>query len=116
METPPYTPGYPVGGYTQPSLVGYMQGLHEGLHMALMSGPIEAKVTASTIGSALATIVCWILNHYVFDEAMPELIQSSITVVVVTATTFAVGYLTKHTARDDVNAVGPNGRHSQPNG
>jgi hypothetical protein len=83
--------------------------------MALGStGPVEAKVSAATAGAALSAIVCWALDTYVLPTAMPPVIGGAVTVLVVGGTTFASGFMAKHTARTDVDTGAERGRHERP--
>lgn len=81
--------------------------------MSSTSGPIEGKVTASVAGSAVSTIVCWILTNYLIGVPLPSDVELAITMVIVALVTFLSGYMAKHTVRADPDAVGPVGKHSR---
>lgn len=66
--------------------------------------PVETKVKASAAGSALATVVCWLLNRYVFPDGMPAEISAAITVIIVSGVTLGAGWLAKHTPRSSAEA------------
>lgn len=53
-----------------------------------MSTPVNPKVTAATLASAVAGAVVWALGSYVFKGEVPE----AVAVLVVTVATFAAGY------------------------
>jgi hypothetical protein len=78
--------------------------------MAASAAPIEAKVKASTLAGAVAALVLWALDEYVFkDSAVPEVVSAAVDVLVVTVVTFTAGYLAKHTPRPDAPPTPPAG-------
>lgn len=62
------------------------------------NAPIETKVQAATVGSALSAIIVWLLDAYAFGD-IPLVIQAAIGVLVVAIVTFVSGYLAPHTPR-----------------
>lgn len=56
------------------------------------------KVVATTLASAVATILVWGLNTYVLDPDMPDYIVGA----VLTVCTALVGYLTPPASRDEI--------------
>lgn len=69
-----------------------------------MSGPIETKVSAATIASAVSGLGLWALQTYVFKTDVPLPVIAAVTTVVPAVITFAVGYLAPHTPRPDLQA------------
>lgn len=62
--------------------------------------PVETKVTAATVASALTGLVLWLLGRYVFgDEAIPDAVVAIIAIGVPGIVTFAAGWLAPHTPR-----------------
>ena len=84
-----------------------------------MSGPIELKVSAATIATALSGLAVWVLQTYVFRGDVPMPVSAAVQVVVPAVVAFLAGYLAKHTPRPDLavqddEAAGPEnvtGRH-----
>jgi hypothetical protein len=70
--------------------------------------PVTRKVKAATggatIGSAVAGLVVWTLQHYVFRGHMDPVLQAEVYAalpgILAGAATFVSGYLTKHGVRD----------------
>jgi hypothetical protein len=72
---------------------------------------VEKKVQAATAAGALSTIVAYLLNTYVFGEAMPDTVEAAIFILIVTLSTFTAGYLAPHTPRHGLNSL----RQNNPN-
>lgn len=53
-----------------------------------MSQPVNPKVSAAALASAVAGAVVWALGEYVFRDGTPE----PVSILVVTLATFAAGY------------------------
>lgn len=53
-----------------------------------MSTPVNPKVSAAALASAVAGAVIWALGAYVFKGAVPE----AVSILIVTVATFAAGY------------------------
>jgi predicted membrane protein len=73
-------------------------------------GPIEAKVTAATggsaIGVALAGLVMWLLDTYAFTtSSVPDAITAVVWAVIPVGLTFLGGFSAKHTFRNDAQAM-----------
>jgi hypothetical protein len=69
-----------------------------------MANPIEAKVKAatggSTVGVALAGLILWLLDTYVFTtDPVPDPIVVAVWALLPIGLTFLGGYLAKHTPR-----------------
>ena len=80
--------------------------------MALGStGPVEAKVTAATVAAAVSSLAVWALQTYAFAGEVPAPVAAAVQVIVPAAITFAACFYTRHTYRDDADAVG---RHARP--
>lgn len=88
-----------------------------------MSGPVEAKVSAATIASAVSGLGLWALQVYVFHGEVPLPVVAATMTVVPAIVTFAAGWLAPHTPRPDLQvdpvdvaaACGeptPSGRHA----
>lgn len=69
-----------------------------------MSGPIEVKVSAATIASAVSGLGLWALQTYVFRADVPLPVVAAVTTVVPAVITFAAGYMAPHTPRPDLRA------------
>ena len=69
-------------------------------------GPIETKVTAATMAAAVAGLVLWVLETYVFDGSVPEAVGAVVALAVPAVLTFLAGYQAKHTPRRDLAARG----------
>ena len=67
-----------------------------------MSGPIEVKVPATAIGSAVSGVIIWALQTYVFPEAVPPAIDGAVQVLVPAAIGMLAGWLAPHTPRPDL--------------
>lgn len=79
-----------------------------------MAKPIvETKVTAASITAALVGLALWALNTYAFPSGTPVEVEAVITVAVTYLSTFAAGYLAKHTPRPDLTDVDTS-TNSQP--
>jgi hypothetical protein len=63
------------------------------------SAPVESKVKSATVGAAVAGLVLWVLNAYVYSGSTPDAIQALVDVVVPGAVAFVAGWLTRHTPR-----------------
>jgi hypothetical protein len=78
--------------------------------VAASSGPVEMKVKTATLGGALAAVVLWALDTYVFKtDAVPEAVELAVDVIVVSLVTFISGYLAKHTPRPEAPSTPPAG-------
>lgn len=71
-----------------------------------MSAPIEYKVSAATVGAALASLGMWALQTFVFHGDLPLPVSVAVQVLVPGMVAFFSGYWTKHTPRPDL-AVDP---------
>jgi hypothetical protein len=67
-----------------------------------MSAPIEVKVSAATIASAVTGLGLWALQTYVFHGEVPLPVLGVVQTVVPAVITFAAGYLAPHTPRPDL--------------
>ncbi len=57
------------------------------------SGVVAAKVSAATIGAAVAGFVLWVLGEYVFDgNDIPAAVEALVMLVVPAVAAFASGY------------------------
>jgi hypothetical protein len=70
--------------------------------MSMASTPVETKVKAatggSTVGVALAGLILWLLDTYVFtDEPVPDAIVVAVWALLPIGLTFLGGYFAKHT-------------------
>jgi hypothetical protein len=79
--------------------------------MALSTGPVEAKVSAATIATALSGFAVWAAQTYWFRGQVPFPVAAAIQVIVPAAITFAAGWISPHTTRADLDATG---RHARP--
>lgn len=71
---------------------------------------LEAKVKAATGGSAagvaLAGLILFVLDTYVFtDQPIPDAVSFAVVTLLPIGLTFAGGYLARHTPRPDPAAV-----------
>lgn len=80
----------------------------------MSSGPVEVKVSAAAIATALSGFAVWAAQTYWFRGEVPAPVVAVIQVVVPALVAFTAGWLARHTPRDDPDAVGPPGRHSAP--
>ena len=71
----------------------------------MTTGPVEAKVKSAAFGAALAGVVVWALETYVFRNTVPVPIQALIDIAVPALAAFALGFQAKHTFRNDPDAV-----------
>lgn len=78
----------------------------------MTTGPVESKVKMGAFGAAVAGVVVWTLETYVFRGAVPLPIQALIDIAVPAVAAFAFGYAAKHTFRNDPDAV--NGAEAPP--
>lgn len=69
--------------------------------------PVEAKVKSATVGAAVAGVVVWALESFVFGGQVPGAVQAAIDVLVPGAAALAAGWLARHTPRADPAAVDP---------
>lgn len=85
-----------------------------------MSAPIEVKVSAATIASAVSGLGLWALQTYAFHGEVPLPVLAAVQTVVPAVATFAAGWLAPHTPRpadcdplleDDPADATPSGRH-----
>ena len=70
-----------------------------------MSGPIEVKVSAAAIASALTGLGLWALQVYVFRGEVPLPVLAAVQTVIPALVTFFAGYLAPHTPRPSLRAV-----------
>jgi hypothetical protein len=68
----------------------------------LVSGPVEVKVSAAAIASAVSGLGLWALQTYVFRTDVPLPVVAAVTTVVPAIITFLAGYLAPHTPRPDL--------------
>lgn len=74
----------------------------------MSTGPVETKVTAATIAAATSAAVLWALDTYVFvADAVPAPVAGLAELVILTGSTFAAGWLARHTPRTDPDALPP---------
>src|SRR5262249_14997287 len=64
-----------------------------------MNKPIEAKVQAGTLSAAVAGIVLYLLQTYVFKDGMPQGVESLVYLAVPAILAGVAGYLAPHTSR-----------------
>lgn len=75
------------------------------------TGPIETKVIAATggagAGTAIAGIIMWILDMYVFTGTtpVPDVFTALIFAIIPAGTSFLLGWLARHTPRVDAQAL-----------
>ena len=69
-----------------------------------MSGPVEFKVTAAAIASALTGLTLWVLQTHLFHDAVPLPVLAVVQTVIPALVTFFAGYLVPHTPRPDLVA------------
>jgi len=67
-----------------------------------VSGPVEVKVSAATIASAVSGLGLWALQTYVFRTDVPLPVIAAVTTVVPAIVTFVAGYMAPHTPRPDL--------------
>ena len=72
-----------------------------------MSGPIEVKVSAATIASAVSGLGLWALQQYVFHGDVPLPVVAAVMTIVPAVITFAAGYMAPHTNRPDLRVGTP---------
>jgi len=76
--------------------------------VSVSTGPVEAKVTAAAIAAAVSSAVLWALDTYVFvTDAVPAPVAGLADLIIVTGSTFAAGWLARHTPRADPDALPP---------
>lgn len=61
--------------------------------------PVETKVKAATAGAAVAGLVVWLLEAYVFPGEVPQAVQAVVDVVVPGVVALAAGWWARHTPR-----------------
>lgn len=71
----------------------------------MSTGPVESKVKAATTGAAIAGVVVWVLESYVFHSTVPAPIQALLDIAIPGVVAFAAGYVARHTFRNDPDAV-----------
>jgi hypothetical protein len=81
-------------------------------------GPIESKVKGATAGSGAGVIivyfVLWLLDTYVFKTTeIPDPVVAIVSLIPI-GLTFLGGYISKHTARNDLQARGLDGLDRPP--
>lgn len=67
--------------------------------------PVEAKVKAATGAAAVAGLLVWLLEEYVFGAAAPEAVEAAVDVLVPAAAALVAGWLARHTPRIDLAAL-----------
>lgn len=67
-----------------------------------MSGPIELKVSAATIATAVSGLAVWALQTYWFRGEVPLPVAAAVQAVVPAVVAFIAGYLARHTPRTDL--------------
>jgi len=72
-----------------------------------MARPIESKVTAATLATAITALVLWLLGEYAFDGDVPEAVAGVVVTVVPAVAAFIAGWWTKHTPRPDLATKPP---------
>jgi hypothetical protein len=70
----------------------------------MSSGPVEAKVTYATVGAAIAGVLIWALETYLFRGVVPLPVQALIDIAVPALSAFGFGYAARHTFRNDPDA------------
>lgn len=83
-----------------------------------MSGPLELKVSAASVGAVLSGLVVWALQTYAFRGDVPLPVDAAVQVLIPAAVALGAGWLAKHTPRPDlqvdpvdVAAAEDEGRH-----
>ena len=69
-----------------------------------MTGPVETKVQAATVASAVSGLGLWALQTYVFHGEVPLPVLAAVQVVVPAVVTFVAGWLAPHTPRPDLSS------------
>lgn len=64
----------------------------------MMTPAPTMKVVATTLASAIATVLIWLLDTYVFEPDMPAAIASAVLTICVAL----IGYFTPPASRDQV--------------
>lgn len=64
----------------------------------MMTGAPTSKVVSTTLASAIATILIWLLDSYVLEPDMPAAVASAVLTVCVAL----IGYYTPPAVRDQV--------------
>lgn len=83
--------------------------------MALGStGPVEIKVSAAAIATALSAFAVWVAQTYWFHADVPLPVVAAVQVVVPAVCAFGAGFIARHTPRDDLDAAAAAGRHERP--
>lgn len=70
----------------------------------MSTGPVESKVKAASLGAAVAGVILWVLETYVFHGIVPAPLQAIIDIAVPAVTAFILGYAARHTPRTDPDA------------
>jgi len=60
---------------------------------------VETKVQAGTLSAAVAGVLLWALQTYVFKDGMPQGVESLVYLAVPALLAGAAGYLAPHTSR-----------------
>jgi hypothetical protein len=63
---------------------------------------VETKVQAGTVSAAVAGVVLWVLQAYVFKDGMPQGVESLVYLAVPAVLAGAAGYVAPHTHRPDL--------------
>ena len=74
--------------------------------MAAKAKAPERKVTTSTMAAAVAGLVIWLLDKYVFKGTVPDPVALAINVLMPGVLAFLAGYFTHHTHRPELRADG----------
>lgn len=64
---------------------------------------ISPKVATATGGSAVAVVLAWVLSQIPVVDHAPPAVQAALALVLISAATFAAGYLKRDTAPDPVD-------------
>lgn len=71
----------------------------------MSTGPVEAKVKAATGWAAATGFAVWLLSTYVFHGVVPAAVLDLLQVLVPAIGALLGGYLTRHTPRNDPDAL-----------
>jgi hypothetical protein len=72
-----------------------------------MDRPIESKVTAATVATAVTGLVLWVLGKLVFRGDVPEPVAGAVLTVVPAIAAFVAGWWARHTPRPDLATKPP---------
>lgn len=65
-------------------------------------GPIETKVSAATVATALSGVGVWALQRYVFQGDVPVEVSTAVQILVPALFAFLGGWVARHTPRPDL--------------